>query len=328
MGQKILITGASGFIGSHLAETLAGQGHDVTCLLRPTSRRDFLDAGRVRLVVADFFDRSALAAAVRDADYVFHLAGVIRARDWAAYYNGNVRVTRYLLEACLQAGQRLRKFVLVSSISAVGPSVAGTFLDEESPCRPVSDYGRSKWQAEQLALEMHRELPLVIVRPPNVIGPRQQELYRVMRLIRRHLIPSVGNGDLQTSLCYVGDLVNALVRAAESERACGQTYFVTDGRAYGWAEVTAALASALGIRGPTVAIPYSLQYALAWLVEGVAGLTGRASPLSREQIRASRKEYWLYDSRKIARELGFVAAVGMPEAIQLTVEWYRRRNMI
>jgi nucleoside-diphosphate-sugar epimerase len=326
--DKVLLTGASGFIGGHLAEELIRRGCRVTCLVRRTSRTSGLERLRLRLVAGDYMNPASLEEALRGQDTVFHLAAVLNGRDWEAYYRANTLSTQNLVEACLKANAGLGSFVFVSSISAVGPSSGGRRLDEEAPCRPISSYGRSKLAAEQAVKSTGDRLPWVIIRPPNVLGPRQSELLQAIHLVRRGIMPVVGTGLPQTSVCDVEDLVRALILAAEKREALGQTYLVTDGEDYAWQDITLALAEELGVRKMWLRLPYGLQYSLAWLAEGASRLTNRPPLLSREMLRSGHRFEWLYDGGKIRRQLGFSARFTMRDSVRRAVAWYRQRGPV
>lgn len=317
--MKALVTGASGFIGRRLAAILAGRGHDVACLVRRASRTDGLEACGVRLVVGDLRDRDSLADAVVGRDRVFHLAAVVQAVDAAAFEATNVEGTRHLLEACAAAAPDLERFVFVSTIAAAGPSRPdrpGTEADEP---RPVTDYGRSKLRAERLVLEAAGRIPITIIRPPNVIGPGSKELERTIALLRTGIMPAVGDRRPRTSLVDVDDLVEALILAASDVRSVGQTYYVTDGLAYAWPEITAALAAELGVGRIKIPVPQGIQMAAAVLAEATARLTGRPPALTRDLVRAGRDHFWIYDGSKIERELGFRPRYAMREAVRRAV---------
>jgi len=200
----MLVTGGTGFIGSHLCEALIERGHHVTLLARPDDDTRWVDALPLARAIGDVTDKGSLAAAVRDADCVFHLAAVLGAPDPQTYYRINGDGTRNLVQACLQSPRPPRRFLLVSSIAAMGPSGKHRTYSEETPCRPLSDYGKSKWQAEQ---ELHRldgRLSWTIVRLPLVYGPRSKGgrcLNRVLTRPRRnHRYPD-GFGCSQNARC-------------------------------------------------------------------------------------------------------------------------------
>ncbi len=317
--SRCLVTGASGFIGSHLAAALVAAGHEVTCLVRSTSPTAFLSTLPVRRVYGDCRDRGSLRAAVTEADYVFHLAGAISAPDWQTYLDVNAGGTKNLVEACLEWAPALRRLVFVSSIAVAGPSPSGRALTETDECRPVSDYGRSKLQAELAVRAAKNRMPWVIIRPANVLGPRQKELGEVIGLLRLHIRPLVGRKGSRTSVIGVWDLVRALLQAAGDDRASGRTYFVTDGVPASWRDITAAVARAAGVRGFLLPVPYPVQYVVAAVAEWIARRRKRMPILTREHLAAARKYDWNYDAGAIARDLGFRPEMDLAEVMMKTV---------
>ena len=317
--MKALVTGASGFIGRRLASALARRGHDVACLVRKTSKTACLDGLPVELIVGDLGDPGSLDAAVAGRDWVFHLAGVVQAAGESAFAAANVEGTRNLVEACLRQAPGPERFVFVSSIAAAGPSAPdrpGTETDEP---RPVTAYGRSKLAAEGVVQETALRLPATIVRPPNVLGPGSKELERAIGLVRKRIFPAVGDGRPRTSLIDVDDLVEALILAASNVRSIGQTYYVTDGRAYAWPEITAALAEELGVGRFRIRVPHGAQILAARFAEAVARLTGKPPALTRDIVRAGRDHFWIYDGSKIERELGFRPRSTMRDSVRRSV---------
>ncbi len=324
--MKTLVTGSTGFIGSHLVEGLLRQGHQVSCLVRKTSRLGLIERLDVSIVSADHRDPDSLANVVKGMDYVFHCAAAIRALDWETYYQANVLYTKNLIEACAAEARDLKKFVFVSSISATGPSPKRKALDEGSACRPVSDYGRSKLLAEEALAPFQNLIPIVILRFPNVIGPRQNELHQAVKLMAKRILPVIGNGDVQTSLCSVDDAVRALIMAADKKEASGQVYFVTDSRAYRWSEISDAVAECLGVRFFLLKVPFWFQYILAGISEVAARVSGGVPLLTRGGVSAARRHYWLYDGSKFREEIGFEAEDGLKDAVGKAVRWYRTRK--
>jgi len=323
--MKALITGASGFIGGRLASTLAGRGHDVACLVRRTSRTDRLRAPGLRLVTGDIRDQASLEAAVADRDTVFHLAAVIQAVNGASFEDVNVEGTRRLVEACLRSAPRLRRFVLVSSIAAAGPSRPGRPATEDDEPEPVTAYGRSKLLAEDVVRRASDRLPATIIRPPNVLGPGSPEIERAIGLLKKRIVPGIGDRRPRTSLIDVDDLVEALVLAAEDARSLGRTYYVTDGAAYAWPEITEALAEELGLGRFRILVPAAVQFAAASLAEAASRLTGKPPALTRDIVRAGRDHFWIYDGSRIERDLGFKARFKMRDSVRRAV-WGARNE--
>jgi nucleoside-diphosphate-sugar epimerase len=324
--MKALITGASGFIGRRLALNLAGHGCDVVCLVRRTSRTEGLDKPGIRLVIGDLRDHASLEAAVTGRDRVFHLAASVQAVRGASFEEANVEGTRRLVEACLCAAPGLERFVYVSSIAAAGPSGPVRPGRETDEPRPVTEYGRSKLKAEGIVRQAGDRIPVTIIRPPNVIGPGSRDIERAIALMKKGIMPAVGDRKPRTSLIDVDDLAEALILASGEARSVGQTYYVTDGGAYAWPEITAALAEELGQGRLRLRVRPGVQLAVAAVAEAVSRLTGKPPALTRDIVRAGRDHFWLYDGSKIERELGFRPRFKLRDSIRRAVLEFQARE--
>ena len=148
------------------------------------------------------------------------------------------------------------------------------------------------------------------------------------KLIKMRLVPRIGNEDKQTSLCYVGDLVEAIQLVAEREEANGQIYLVTDSNTYAWKEISDQIAKELGTGRLFLRTPYSIQYIIAFISETISTMTRSTPLLTTQDLKSSRHFYWLYDDSKIRRELGFISKTDMKQAVRKTIQWYRDQNMI
>lgn len=318
--MNVLVTGATGFIGRRLTAELVRRGARVACLVRMTSDITPLKGLPVRLITVGFEDAEALSAAVEGRDFVFHLAGVVQAVDERVFEESNVEGTKRLVRACLEHCPAVKKFVFVSSIAAAGPGSSEKPVTESDEPRPVSAYGRSKLAAERVVLEAAAKLPVTIIRPPNVLGPGSKELEAAVKLVRRRLLPSFGDDRPRTSLIDVDDLVEALILAAESPAGAGRAYFVNDGRAYAWTDITRCIAEELGVKGPMIKIPYRLQLLAAGLEEKAARRAGRAPRLTRELVRAGHDYFWIYDGSAARRDLGFSPKRGLRDSVRRALD--------
>jgi len=326
--MKALVTGAAGFIGGHLVEALLARKDEAFVLVRPESRTGGPNQSAAVPVKGDYRDPASLSRAVSGMDVIFHVGGLITAPNDAAYDEANVLPTRALISACAESAPELKRFVFVSSIGATGPSPEGAVLDESAPLRPVSGYGRSKAAAEEVVRSFSGRVPWTIIRPPNVLGPRQKELFTSILLIGKRIKPLIGNGWSQTSVASVWDIVRAMILMAEHPAAVGRTYFVTSGRPYAWREITDAVAAELGVRRVYLPVPYPVQWAVGAVSEAAAGLRHKVPLLTRETVAASRKFNWIYDDSLIRRELGFEPEFDMAGAIRKTVAWYVERGLV
>lgn len=325
--MRVLVTGANGFLGSHLVEELLSRGQQVRGLVRRTSDLRWLEGLDLELAYGEVTDPASLPAAVREAQIVYHLAGVTKARSQPDYDRVNHQGTVNLLEACRQHHPGLEKFVLVSSLAAAGPSAEGRLLRETDLCRPVSDYGRSKLLAEQAAALFMDRLPITVVRPPAIYGPRDKDFLVYFGMLRRHLRPLLGWGERRLSICHVRDAAVGIILAGQSPRSAGQIYFIS-GQETTWDELTRIMTAALKVRTLTVRVPLFAVHLAAFWAEMFAPLMREAPVLDRRKAREMSQRCWTCDWSKARDELGYRPSVPLLEGIRETVEWYREAGWL
>ena len=331
-GSLVLVTGANGFIGSHLTEALLARGCRVRCMVRRTSNLTFIRHLPVEWVYAALEDGKELRVAVGGVDAVCHCAALTRALDEETFLRINTRGVEALARACLEANPRLRRFLFVSSVAAAGPSDGpGDVVDELRPPRPVTWYGRSKLAAEQalqsVAAAEDGRLPVTIIRPAAVYGPRDKDFRPYFRAIRLHLNLQLGRSVRCVSLIYVCDLVDLLLRALEDERAVGQIYFGC-GQASTYAELAETIARVLHKRPVRINVPLVALGLLAAASKVKGRLTGRPALLNEQRLLDIRQRSWLYSGDKARQELGFVAKYDLETGVRETAEWYRREGWL
>ena len=228
--MKTLITGATGFIGKSLVRTLLEKNRALRCLVRGKSNVEELKKQGVEIICGDLLDTNSLKEAVKGVNIVYHLAGEVYAKRCDDFFKTNVEGTRNLLDTCLS--ENIEKIVHLSSIAAVGPNPdRNTLLTEETPCKPITTYGKSKYEGEQLALSYFEKfgLPIVCVRPPTVYGPGQSEvLDSFFKNIYRKRIVVVGDGDCLRSLCYIDNLIKGLILTEVDGKTGGKVFFIAD----------------------------------------------------------------------------------------------------
>lgn len=327
MGATCLVTGANGFVGSHLVDALLDRGDRVVCLARLTSNLRWIEGKPVTFAWGDVTEPDTLPEAVREADYVFHAAGVVRARNPADYAEVNHRGTVNLLEACKTSASRLRRLVLVSSLAAAGPAPGGRPLTESDSPRPVSLYGQSKLQGEHAAERYQNTLPIVMVRPPVVYGPRDPGTLPIFRMVRRHIQPRPG-APRRVSVIYVHDLVQGLLLAAERPEAAGRTYFMAHDAPCTIPEFARFVARALRVWTVPVPAPVWALRAYAFGSTLIANVGRRAHVISMDKGRELGHRFWLCDSSRARRELGFSAQTPHEEGIRATALWYRHQGWL
>jgi nucleoside-diphosphate-sugar epimerase len=327
MSAKILITGGTGFLGSHLAEHLARESVPVRVLVRRTSQVGFLQKLGVELCEGSLEDEAGLRRAVQGCSAVVHCAGAIKVRRLEEFDAVNVGGTRRLLEACT-ATSEVRRFVLVSSLAAQGPAESPA-PPADAPPRPVSEYGRSKLAAERETLRFADRLVVVAVRPPAIYGPRDQETFPFFRFASWGLLPVLGDGTSLVSMIYATDVAQALhLCATAPEVPSGAVYGVSDGAPHSWVEIGQSMAAVFGRRGRTVPLPLALFSTAAHVGALYSRLFGKAVMFTPDKLAELRQKYWLCDNTRIHKDIGFAPAVELTQGIPLAIEWYRQNGWL
>ena len=311
----ILVTGGTGFIGSHLLDKLSALGEPARCLLRRKARPRRLPAG-IEAAYGDLTSGEGVEEAVRGADTVIHLAGVTKALAARDYYAGNVRATETLARAL--AGRAIR-LVHVSTLAAIGPSGDGTPVDEDAPPRPLTHYGKSKLEAERTVRALAPDA--VIVRPPVVYGPRDTDVFRMLKSISKGWMLEIGGGERWFSVIYVGDLVEGLLAARRG--VPGRAYFLAHPQPVSWSELGAAAARIMARRPRVVRVPPGVAYAVGLGAEVWSQITRKSGIISREKVAEARCRWWICDTRRAAAELGFEARTPLDAGLAATLAWYK-----
>jgi nucleoside-diphosphate-sugar epimerase len=310
----ILVTGATGFIGSHLAERLRADGEQVRALIRPSSSRRYLPPVDVA---------TRLEEALTGVHAVIHLAGATKALQAADYYDANVRVTERLARALAGRGIRL---VHVSSLAAVGPTIQGKALTEDAQPHPLTSYGKSKLVAEKVVRAL---LPdAVIVRPPVVYGPRDTGVLQLLKPISRGWALEIAGGERWFSAIYVRDLVDGLIAAARSPVAAGRTYFLSHSIPVSWSDLVAAAGRVMGRRPHVLRIPAGAAQVIGFGAEMWAWATRKPGVLSREKIAEARCSAWTCDPSRAATELSFEAPTSWERGLAETLAWYKEAGWL
>lgn len=328
------MTGGTGFVGSHLAEELLRRGYsEVRCLVR-SDPKWLADVDVVR-VSGDLGDDADLEGALDGVTHVYHVAAVTRAREYSVFVRANVDGTLRLLRAVESACPDVSRVLVTSTLAVIGVSEVPV-ATEETPMNPVSGYGRSKALMEKRIADRGESgrsylerLPLTIVRPPAVYGPREKDILTFFRTVSRGLCPIIGgDGSDLLSLVHVHDLVGGMIDAAEAPAAIGETYFLGSGRPHTWEEIRDATVEVMGRRVVTVRIPPGLVRSVGTLTEKTAGLLGKYPPLNREKATEIVDACKACSSEKAGAHFGYSPGISIREGIRSTIEWYRQTGWI
>lgn len=315
--MKTLITGATGFIGSHLAGALLRQGFDVACLVRNPANLRFLEDINVGIIKGDCTDSESLADAVKDVDYIFHLAGLTKACSEADFFNANVKGTENIVQAVLKNNTNIKRFVCLSSLAAVGPSRDGSTLKEDAKENPVSVYGKTKLEGERIVLARKRDLPVTIIRPPAVYGPRDRDLLVFFKMVKSGIVPYWGK--CYYSFLYVDDLINGIILSALSRESEGETFFMSDGSIYSSDDIIEAITDAVQKKPFRLTLPRFILPLLGFVSEKARGV----SIINSDKIKELGYTHWICDTHKAKVMLKYEPKVKIKEGIRWTADWYR-----
>lgn len=337
---KVLITGASGFIGSHLAKKLAAQGEEVTCLVRKSSVLDRLRPLGVALVRGDVTDRHSLQAAITGKETVYHLAGLTRAIHAKRLFRVNEQGVRNVAGACAdQATPPV--LVTVSSLAAAGPAPDGRMRTEADPLVQVSNYGRSKRAGERAAEEFADQVPVTVVRPSIVLGEADSvglELFKTIARFGVHPVPGLGRH--RYSLIHAADLAHLLILAARHgtrlppRDANGSSpsrgyYFAACDEHPTYADLGRMVAAALG-RSRVLILPTLPRavWSLAAATEAVSRIRRQPGFLNLDKAREVRAGSWLCSPKAASDELAFSVAEPLADRLSRTAQWYRQAGWL
>ncbi len=324
----VLVTGATGFIGSHLVEGLLQSDARVLCVVRPgKSAPRWIGQLPVELVRAPLSDVETILAHAHGVRTIIHVAGVTKAKRESTYRQGNVETTRSLLDVARRL-PHFDRFCFISSLTVSGPSPDGTPLREEHPANPLTAYARSKWEAEQLVRAAASTLPVTIIRPPTVYGPRDRDVLEMFRWVRYGLHPVIGGPHKTLSVVHVQDLVRGIVAAAFDARAVGRTYNIAERVPHRYDDLIQTIANVVGRTPVRFPFPTSLLFAVAGVVEAISFVGPKPAVLSVDKARDMVQSHWVCNPERIESELGVRAMIGIEEGFRSTYEWYRSHGWL
>ena len=310
--MRAFVTGATGFLGSHLVDRLLEKKWELHLLVRKSSDLRWLLGKKVHYHYGDIVgETDGLRAGLKEADVCFHLAGVITARRPETYFEVNAQGTARLLETALKVNPKIKRVVITTSLAAHGPGRDDRPATEEDDCHPITDYGRSKRDAELIALRYRERLPITIIRPPAIYGPRDRQVFRYFWMARKGFLLLPGRGVRLLNIAYVQDVVTGLILAAEKAEAAGKTYFIGDKRNYDWEEVADLMGRAVHHKALKIHVPESLVRLVAW-----------GYPTVRANLNNFLARNWSLDIGKARRELGYEPHTPLTRGVDETVAWY------
>lgn len=324
--DRALITGASGFVGGRLRQALLEAGADVVAIRRRSSP----EPSEGRSVEADYADVARLEAVVRDErpDVVYHVAGATKGVAYEDFQRANVMPTRNLLAALEAAHPGVKRFVLVSSLAAYGPSTAARPHREEHEPAPIEHYGRSKLEAERVLADEAKAVTWTIIRPGGVYGPGDVDYFNLFREIEGRRNVYFGNRERWFSGVYVDDCVRAIVAAAYADAAANQAYFICDGVPVTWGTFQEAIVRASGRKVLTLNLPEVLVDVAAVFGELATKIDGKPRLFNKQKAKMGAQEAWTCQHDAARRDFGYEPQVDVERGVALALAWYRNNGWL
>jgi len=332
---QCLVTGASGFVGSHLVEALVQRGYEVRVLLRRSSSPRWIQGLPVEFAYGDLRDKASLAGACAGIGNVFHIGATLASHSASEFFATNETGSRNLAEAFAERGDPGGFFVNCSSIAAGGPAIATA--SQALPVRgeghvdiPITPYGKSKLRGERAVFEIAEasgRFRAVSLRPPVVYGPRSGGVLRVLVWVKRGLLPLVAPPGARLSFLYIGDLVSAAIQVAERE--VNGVYYVADGDAHTWPDLGLIAGEVMGSTSlREVRVPEAILRLYAMGSEGMSRLTRQPPGLSRWKVQQMRQLHWVCSSKRAQSDWDFAPSVQLEEGLTEVMGWYRQHGWL
>lgn len=327
-GRPVLVTGATGFTGSHLARRLARGGARVVAFVRPSSRTEGLERAGVELRVVDIRDGTSVARAFEPFHTVYHLAAAFRTQhpDPAEFHRVNVHATRHLLEAAGEAG--VRRFVHCSTVGVQG-HIDDPPATEDHPPRPGDLYQETKLEGERVARErMGRNgMEITVVRPVGIYGPGDTRFLKLFRPVARRRFVMVGSGETLYHLTFVEDLVDGILLAGHHPRAPGNVFTLGGARYTTLNELVELIARVLEVPSPRLRVPYRPVHWASVVCDRTCRAVGLSPPLYPRRVEFFSKDR-AFDISRARRVLGFRPRVDLEEGLSRTARWYRGEGLL
>lgn len=320
--MRALVTGGTGFIGSHLVEALLKENFDVYCIVRNPLKLRFIQGLNVKLIQADCSDKESIKKINWQFDYIFNLSGITKASHPEEFFQSNYIGTKNLVEVVAQANPTIKRFVHVSSLAAVGPCVNSKPVTESTEPHPVSEYGKSKLLGEKAVEFFKDKLPITIIRPPAVYGPRDSDFLTFFKIIKAGFVFYFT--EAVYSLIYIDDLIKGIMTAGKDEKATGETFFIADPHPYSTTEIVSAISEALEKKPLKIKISKKMGMFFIKIFQKFE----KKSIINTDKLKELSQPCWVCSTEKAERMLGYKAKTKLREGMLWTARWYKMNQWI
>jgi len=330
---RILITGASGFIGGYLVAQALRDGHDVTAAVRANSDRSRLGDPKIKFLELSLASTEKMSVQLQKAgrfDWVIHNAGVTKTLSKTGYREGNTENTIRLTKALQESKLLPDKFLFVSSLAALGTAEMGSpMVHAKQLPKPITPYGESKYQAEQYLESLGEDFPWVVVQPTAVYGPWERDILTYIRMANMGVEIRIGSHLQKLSFVHAADAAKAIFLALENPKAIHRKYIISDGKEYNTEDLSTAVKTALGGKKTLkIKLPIGLVRQVAGIAELIGRWQNKPSPLSRDKIPELAAENWHCDASPLHHELNFKPSFDLYQGMENTIFWYKKQGWL
>jgi len=331
MGKKVLVTGASGFIGSFIVEKALNLGYETYVAVRKSSNKQFLKDERINFIEIDFINKELLKKIVTNYkfDFIIHAAGLTKAQKIEEFDIVNYHATKNLVDSLIETDNIPIKFVFISSMAAHGP---GNDNDTE-PVKPIDEphpdtaYGVSKLKAENYINSLKSSFPYITLRPTGVYGPREKDYFVFFKTLNSGIEPYIGLKKQYLTFIYVKDLVNVVFKAMVSE-ITGKTYFVSDGKSYTAEEFANITKIVLNKKTVKLYVPLVIVKFISYISETVNGWFGKVSTLNKDKYNVLKARNWLCDTSELVNDFDFKPDYYLEDGVKEAISWYKENKWL
>ena len=326
--MKALVTGGTGFIGSHIVENLLSRNMNVKVLVRNSSNTSRLKNREIEFVYGDVMDSASLKKCMKDIDLVFSAFGILG--QWGipeqTYWDVNTKGVKNLLESCFNS--KIKQFIHISSAGVLGPLKDGTVADESFPFNPSNIYERSKCEAEKEIISYGKKgIPFTIIRPEFVYGPGDTHVLGLFKAIKAGRFVFLGNGERLLHPTYIDDLIQGINFCTDNKNAFGKIFLITGEKPITVRELANIIADELGVHLSKIKIPLFFAHTIAKVMEAAAKAAGFEPMLTTSRVKFFT-ENRSFSYQKARNEIGYVPAVDFREGVRRTIEWYRENRYL
>jgi nucleoside-diphosphate-sugar epimerase len=326
--MKALVTGGTGFVGSHLIEKLCSNKVAVRCISKDYLNFNQLENLNIEFIKDDLLNGLTSEDLFNGIDVIYHVAGITHAKTRKEFYDGNYLATKRLIESCVNNKCKIKRFVYVSSLTAVGPSIDGLEVNETTPYHPVSDYGVSKMMAEYEILKYRNKIPISIVRPSAVYGPRERDMYMYMKSIKNGFQLLIGFNKKYLNLIYIDDLVDGIISASENEKAEDEIYFLGSETSYPNEDIGKTIAKILNRHPLNIHLPHCMIFSICGMEELLGKVCNKPMYLNLQKARELIQNSWACSIEKAKNQLGFNPHISLHEGFLQTYLWYKKMGWL